>query len=303
MPFSQTEARIRRLMMGIQEARRDVRAARDRVGRFAQGVGGIYQVNIDFGQDFTATVLGQVNGCNGFGFPGATITVKDHAGGATLATATCDSGGAFSATFPLSANPQSIDFVATPTGADAAKFTARTQNQSIADGTNTVGTITMSLASGYACFSQCSTYVPGVLPASFTFTYGGKSWTTLTDGTVVAGIITVLGMAEPNFGVGPPCVGPTSNDCPVHWSLSSTTIAGVSSWALSLTFGAICCTGTGTFVSDAFTWGTATLTATGAANCTGSPVSVTMPTAFDVSPVCSPSGTTPGGGGSISLVP
>jgi hypothetical protein len=130
-----------------------------------------------------AQLVGEVDGCTSHGFPGAAVAVKDHASGNTLGTATCDSAGKYEVWANLDTDPQSLDVVATPTGAHAATFAASaTQNVPTAHaGGNAVPTFAIPPASGWCCGS--TDYFPSLCPFNWKFHINGCA------GTGVAGVL------------------------------------------------------------------------------------------------------------------
>jgi hypothetical protein len=188
MPFSVTEARIRRLMMSLQETRHDFRTFKDRVGRLNQGASGVFDVGINFGNSLAATIAGVARGCSSIGFPGASITVKDHASGTTLATATTDAAGAWSVSLTLTSNPQSIDVIASPTGY-AVRFTGDvTTNISAHPGSNAVTQTFSPDTSTYICTSfrfypikLTLQLVDSVNGTAFSFTYNSGVGASITN--------------------------------------------------------------------------------------------------------------------------
>jgi hypothetical protein len=128
------------------------------------------------------TYSGTLKGCNSLGISGATVTIKDHATGTVLGTATTTSGGGFSGTVTLTSNPQSVDI----TTAES-RFNASSTTQSwTGGGSNAVGTVTLTAATGYHCLAGCARPLPGTLTfthsiyGAFTSTFSSTKWVVST---------------------------------------------------------------------------------------------------------------------------
>jgi hypothetical protein len=186
-----------------------------------------------------------VNGCGSLGFDGATVTIKDHTSGTTLATVTTNSVGVWTASVAIATNPQSLDIVASPAGTYAARFTGTASSTiSAARGTNLPVTLTLSPdTTTYHCTSfrfypikltlQLVDSVNGT-PATFNFDVGSGAW------------IGSIGLAYP----GCPASGcPPAAVSAYDYSLAG---SGILSGAFATPTGIAVCPGSGGFLAADF---------------------------------------------------
>lgn len=126
-----------------------------------------------------ASYMGTVIGCNSQGVVGATVTVKDHVSGSTLATVTTLAGGAFSGTLAIANPTQSIDVVVSITG-----WNTKTTNFTFGCGSNSLATINLTIATGYMCLLDCAVPTQATLTVvssifgTHTATLSGGVWRT-----------------------------------------------------------------------------------------------------------------------------
>jgi hypothetical protein len=175
------EARLLAVERGLEAMDRDIRALRRQTIALSQGIWdawnevGLIVVEPPM-HTCTASYATNVFDACGNAIGGATITIKDHASGATLGTATSSSMGVVSGSVTISSPSENVDVIASKSG-----YSNVTLATVFSCGANTVANITMGagVASVSVCGGWCAAASQTLVDSIYggvTLTWNGTAW-------------------------------------------------------------------------------------------------------------------------------